>query len=55
MNKRIRLKYVDILLYLVIFVGFISFYRTNEIQFNVLRSDFIFFSNWTKVFKFFNI
>ena len=42
MNKRISLKYVDILLYLVIFIGFISFYRTNEIQFNVLRSDFIF-------------
>ena len=42
MNKRIRLKYFDILLYLVIFTGFISFYRTNEIQFNVLRSDFIF-------------
>ena len=42
MNKRIRLKYVDILLYLVIFIGFISFYRTNEIQFNVFRSDFIF-------------
>ena len=42
MNKRFRLKYFDILLYLVIFTGFISFYRTNEIQFNVLRSDFIF-------------
>ena len=42
MNKRSSLKYIDILLYLVIFIGFISFYQTNEIQFNVLRSDFIF-------------
>ncbi|OUX37850.1 MAG: hypothetical protein CBE33_02235 [Candidatus Pelagibacter sp. TMED273] len=42
MNKRIKLKYIDILFYLVIFIGFMIFYRTNEIQFNVLRSDFIF-------------
>ena len=42
MNKRSSLKYIDISLYLVIFIGFISFYQTNEIQFNVLRSDFIF-------------
>ena len=52
MNKRIKLKYIDILFYLVIFIGFMIFYRSNEIQFNVLRSDFIFLVIGLKFFNF---
>ena len=41
MNKRIRLKYFDILLYLVIFTGFISFIEL--MKYNLMFLDQILF------------